>query len=93
MSLPAWAHERPSTTIVGSFRPEVISGPGYRTKGGPSRQNAPGSVLTTVPQRAVLQGYPADFAFAGSKSKVDLQLGNAVPPPLALAVLQAVWHD
>ena len=93
MNLPEWCHNRPATTVVGSFRPEVISGPGYRTKGGPSRQNAPGSVETTPAQRAALQGYPAGFEFAGSKSKVSLMLGNCVPPPLAVAVLRAVWDD
>lgn len=90
-ALPAWTHTRPSTTVVGSFRPEVIAGPGYRKAGDGPRQNAAGSVITTVAQRAVLQSFPADFEFSGAKGKVDLQLGNAVPPAVAVAVLSHLW--
>lgn len=92
MTLPEWTHTRPSTTIVGTFRPEVVSGPGYRKKGGPSRQNAPGGVLTTPNERAVLQGFPDGFELHGSKGKIALQLGNAVPPPVAQAVLEHLWN-
>lgn len=88
----SWVFDRPATTIVGSFKPEVVSGPGYRTKGGPSRQNAPGSVCISEQQAAVLQSYPVDFPFQGSKSKRRLQIGNAVPPTVAEAVLRT-FHD
>lgn len=84
----SWCFDRPSTTIVGSFRPDVVSGPGYRTVGGPSRQNAPGSVVISEQEGATLQTYPADFPFQGSKSKRRLQIGNAVPPKVVEAVLK-----
>lgn len=87
--LPEWAHRRPSYTVVGSFRPEVISGPGYRGKGDGPRQNAPGSFVTTPAERAVLQGFPAGHPFAGSKASVGRQLGNACPPALLQAVITA----
>lgn len=77
-----WPFERPSTTVVGSFRPEVQAAPGYRSAGDGPRQNAPGSVVTTLSERLVLQGLPADWKVAGSKSKQDLQVGNSVPTPL-----------
>jgi DNA (cytosine-5)-methyltransferase 1 len=35
---------------------------------------------------ARIQGFPDDFLFEGNKSEVMLQIGNAVPPPLAKAV-------
>lgn len=91
MTLPDWCHRRPATTVVGSFSPETISGPGYRTVGGPSRQNADGSVKTTVDERKVLMGYPTDFELHGAKGSISLQLGNAVPPPLAQAILVELW--
>lgn len=91
MTLPGWTHNRPSTTVVGTFRPEVIAGPGYRKAGDGPRQNAEGSVVTSVAERLVLQGYPPQFALEGSKSAVALQLGNAVCPPVARAALLAVW--
>lgn len=87
--LPRWAYERPSTTIVGSFNPEVIAGPGYRTAGDSPRQKAPGSFTATVEERARIQGFPPDWHFAGSKSAVNRQLGNACPPALIQAVVTA----
>ena len=47
----------------------------------------------TVAECAVLQGFPADYHFVGWKRDQYRQVGNAVPPPLALAVLRAVVED
>lgn len=70
---------RPSTTVVGSFRPEVQAAPGYRRAGDGPRQNSPGSVVTTLRERLILQDMPEDWVVCGSKSKQDLQVGNSVP--------------
>lgn len=83
--LPEWCSRRPSTTVVGSFKPEIIAAPGYRTT--VSRQNAPGSVRVTVAEAGVLQSFPADFPWQGSIGKQYLQVGNAVPPLMARAAL------
>jgi DNA (cytosine-5)-methyltransferase 1 len=83
----AWVHERPSTTVVGSFKPDVIAAPGYRTE--TSRQDAEGSVRVTVQQAAVLQSFPADYPWQGSKTAQHRQVGDAVPPLLGLHVLAA----
>ena len=80
-----WVLERPATTVVGSFRPDVISAPGYRTT--TSRQDAPGSVRVTVQVVATLQGFRADYPWQGPRTKQLEQVGNAVPPPLAAHVL------
>lgn len=85
---PDWAWRRPSTTIVGTFKPEVVAAPGYRTT--VSRQNAPDSVRVTVQEAGVLQSFPADYPWQGAKGKQFLQAGNAVPPLLAEAVLSVL---
>lgn len=86
----SWAFSRPSTTIVGSFRPEIIAAPGWRKAGDGPRQNAPGSVRVTPEEAATLQSFPPDHPWQGSKSKIFQQIGNAVPPLLARAVLAEV---
>jgi DNA (cytosine-5)-methyltransferase 1 len=55
---PDWTFNRPSTTIVGTFTPSVVSAPAGREKGGYSRQAQPGSVRVTPEQAAALQSYP-----------------------------------
>ena len=82
-----WAYDRPATTVVGTFRPEVISPPGYRTT--VSRQNAEGGVRVTVSEGGVLQSFAADYPWQGSRTKQYLQVGNAIPPLLAAHVLSA----
>jgi DNA (cytosine-5)-methyltransferase 1 len=85
--LPPWARSRHATTVVGSFHPDVIAAPGYRTT--ISRQNAPDSVRVTVTEAAILQSFRADFPWRGSRTKVFEQIGNAVPPLLARHVAAA----
>jgi DNA (cytosine-5)-methyltransferase 1 len=84
---PDWCYRRPATTIVGSFMPEMIAAPGYRTT--VSRQNAPDSVRVTVHEAGALQSFPANFPWQGAKGKQFLQAGNAVPPGMALPSLAA----
>jgi site-specific DNA-cytosine methylase len=93
VSRPDWCYRRPATTVVvGTFHPEVIAAPGYRTE--VSRQNAPDSVRVTVAEAGVLQSFPADFPWQGGPKGGDgpayLQAGNAVPPLLAEPVLSTV---
>lgn len=85
--LPDWAFNRPSTTIVGTFKPEIVAAPGYRTT--ISRQNAPDSVRVTVGEAGILQSFPANYPWQGAKGKQFLQCGNAVPPSLAGPALSA----
>lgn len=88
-SYPDWIFERPSTTVAGDPR---IAGPGRSefVKGGVSRQDRPGSFKATVDQLSNIQSYPAPFPFQGSRTKQFLQIGNAVPPLMAEAIIRGV---
>lgn len=93
MFLPDWCYRRPSTTIVSSFRPDVVAAPGYRRAGDPPRQNTPDSVEVSIDQAAVLQGFPVGYPWQGSESKKRQQIGNAVPPTLAEAILRTITKE
>jgi DNA (cytosine-5)-methyltransferase 1 len=43
-----------------------------------------------VPELKRLQSFPDDYAFAGSRRDIQLQIGNSVPPELARIVASAV---
>ena len=83
----SWVAERPATTVVASFRPDIIAGPGHHKS---SRQDAPGSVRVTVQEAGILQSFPADYPWAGPKTRQYEQVGNAVPPLLAAHVLASL---
>jgi DNA (cytosine-5)-methyltransferase 1 len=88
--LPEWSHHRPATTIVASFRPDVVAGPGYRKAGDGPRQNAPGSVVVTVDEAAALQSFRRGYSWCGTETQQRRQIGNAVPPLLAAHAFAAV---
>lgn len=85
-----WVLDRPATTIVGSFCPDVVAAPGYRQAGDGPRQDAPGSVRITERDAMILQGFPPDLPLQGPKTARFLQIGNAFPPPVARRVLEVV---
>lgn len=90
---PRWVDTRPATTVMGD--PRVIA-PGHkvnesdREAGRDAIGRMEGSVRVTVAEAAVLQSFPADYPFQGTRTKQFQAVGNAVPPLLALAVLRAV---
>jgi DNA (cytosine-5)-methyltransferase 1 len=80
-TLAMWPLSRPATTVVRSFRPDVIAAPGYRTLGSASRQNAPGSVAVTPEEMCILQGIRTDYPFTAPSAGKKLSLIGAVLPP------------
>ncbi len=85
----AWVYSRPAPTMVGSFAPDVAAAPGWRKAGDGPRQKATGSVRVTVQEAAVLQTFPIDYPWQGSRTAQYRQVGDAVPPALAWHVARA----
>ena len=44
----------------------------------------------TVTELGRIQGFPADYPWRGKEKEMITQIGNAVPPPLAKAVIQSL---
>lgn len=80
-----WVHTRPSTTVCGDAR---IGRPGHKDRAGGEAQFAEDSVRVTVQEAGVLQGFPPDYPWQGTKGAQYRQVGDAVPPPLAAAILR-----
>ena len=101
-----WVHDEPAPTIVTTRRSkdgiivgrklpegdgENVGGWDWRGQDAvPGRQNAKGGVRVTVQEAAILQSFPADYPWQGSKTKQYQQVGNALPPLLALHILAHV---
>lgn len=81
---PAWVFERPATTVCGDPR---LGSPGHRDRAGGEPQFGVASFRVSVVEAAVLQDFPADYPWQGSKTKRFGQVGNAIPPGLAAHVL------
>ena len=89
-----WAFERPATTVQGDPR---LTGPGHRcmTKDCHGREatsmfGTPGSVRISTEEAAILQTFGILYPWRGTKTKIYEQIGNAIPPLLAQALLRQV---
>src|SRR6266536_1682065 len=82
----SWVRERPATTVQGAPR---APRPGHRDREGGEHQQD-GAVRVTLEERAVLQGCDPALPFQGNKMQRAQQVGNAVPPPLAAAIVAAL---
>lgn len=59
----------------------------YLLKGGKPKEGiVPGARRLTVQESSLIQSFPADLDFAGSKSSQFRQIGDAVPPLLGKAI-------
>lgn len=81
-----WPVDGPAPTIRGVNRGMP---PGYKGNPGDACSPAEAHQRLTPEEAAALQSYPEEppFIWCGTKSKVFLQIGNAVPPVLARAIL------
>jgi DNA (cytosine-5)-methyltransferase 1 len=85
----SWWHNRPATTVSGDPR---ISGPGHKDgrpgSGYPRQQE--NAIRVSVEEAAALQTFRRDYPWQGARTKQFMQVGNAVPPTLARALLSVV---
>jgi len=80
-----WDEEAPAPTIRGVNRPMPATYKGHeRDACDPAGAHA----RLTVAEASALQSYPEGFIWTGTKTKQFLQIGNAVPPLMAEAILR-----
>lgn len=85
-----WTDGRPATTVGCDDR---VSKPGHKGDRRfepdyvPQMQDA---IRISIEEASILQGFPYNYPWQGSRTKQFEQVGNAVPPPLARAVLEAL---
>ena len=85
---PDWPRERPATTIAGR---DLVADPGANAnRHNDSEKSRNDGFRITIEEALVLQSFPPDYPVAGSKSQQFLQVGNAVPPLLAIHILGSV---
>jgi DNA (cytosine-5)-methyltransferase 1 len=84
-----WVDEKPASTLAGDPR---VPGPGHKRD--EKYPDAPGrmeeAVRVTIEEASVLQSFPPDYPWQGSRTKQFQQIGNAVPPLMAKAILEAL---
>lgn len=90
-----WTEGRPATSVCGDPR---IARPGHYgsdDERDPAGRSMTDAVRVSVAEASTLQSFPPDYPWQGSRSAQFTQVGNAVPPLLARAVLAALTegHD
>ena len=82
-----WVYSRPATTVCADPR---LSFPGHHDENARPLSVEHGAIKLTVGEALVLQSFPADYPVQGTKTKRFEQIGNAVPPRLAAAVVASL---
>jgi DNA (cytosine-5)-methyltransferase 1 len=80
-----WTLQRPATTVQADPR---IARPGHKGDWQPGKSiQFDGGVKVTLEQAATLQAFPPAWPWRGTKTQRFTQVGNAIPPPLAAAIV------
>lgn len=74
----------------GSRRGLLAERAGGRWITGPRENLAEAIVRLTFEEAGVLQGFPANYPWQGTRTSKAVQIGNAVPPPLARAIVSGL---
>lgn len=82
----AWVQDRPSTTVCGDARI------GHKDRDEGEAQFERDSVRVSVQEAGVLQSFPADYPWRGTKTAQYRQCGDAVPPLLATVILRPLLN-
>lgn len=80
-----WPYARPATTIAGR---DIVADPGTnanRHNGSTKSRND--GVRVTPAEAGVLQSFPRDYPWRGTRTQQHQQIGDAMPPLLAAAVI------
>ena len=81
----AWVMDRPATSVLGDAR---IAPPGHPDRKGGERQFGADTVRVTVQEAGILQSFPGDYPWRGTKTAQYRQVGDAVCPLLAMHILR-----
>ncbi len=92
---PRSVEDEPAAAITGKGTAYFLNDRGDWTPGQPERvderpSSEPVSVRVTVAQAGVLQSFPADYQWVGSKSAQYQIVGNAVPPKVGEVFYRAM---
>lgn len=83
-----WTWNVPSTTVDAG---ETLAPHGRNGRAGESQRHHPNAVVLSEQARAILQGFPEGWKFAGDSKKArNAQIGMAMPPPLGEAVGRSI---
>jgi DNA (cytosine-5)-methyltransferase 1 len=83
-----WPTRRPATAIAGRG---LVQNPGETSnRFNTSTKSRNDGVRVTVQEAATLQTFPPDYPWAGSLTSRFQQVGDAIPPTLARAILAEV---
>ena len=81
--------DEPSATIRGVNRPIPQ---GYQPHPGDPVHSTEGIRPLTTKERSMIQTFPEDFSFDGTKTDVEQMIGNAVPVNLGFFVADAIFR-
>ncbi len=83
-----WPLDRPAPVVAGRNLVTMPGANANRYNGATKSRND--GIHVTEAEAGVLQSFPADYPWRGPKGNRFMQIGNAVPPLMAAAILRAV---